>query len=123
MNSAEVLRRLYREKKDWKSYGTSSLALDTLKGIDICISHVKGILKEQTINERLRKPCISRLYARDLYRTIQTAVHRLKTGDGKRALRDLEKALETCRPRTAEFPRDYSETYPSRTLKEPVKQG
>lgn len=123
MNSAEVLRRLYSEKKDWKSYGESEPVMGTINGIDICIAHVRSIIKEQVVNARLRKPNISRLYARDLYRTIQTAVHRLKTGDGKRAIRDLEKALETCRPRKAEFPKDCSETYLSGTSKQPAKQA
>lgn len=96
MNSAEVLRRLCREKKEWQSFGTDPYVAATIQGIALCITHVKMILREQLNNERIRYPRISRLHARYLYRSIEVALHRLKTGDGVRAIQGLEKAILAC---------------------------
>lgn len=94
MNSAEVLRRLYKEKKEWKRTPKDSEARWTARGIDICIKHVYSIVREQRANARIRTPTINRWHARDLFKAVQSALHYLKLYDKNRAISVLEKAAE-----------------------------
>lgn len=97
MNSAEVLRRLCKEKKEWMASIPSQETGWVVRGITICIKHVKDIVKEQKANERIRKPKINRWFARDLSRAITVALGYLGVGNRKRAVRVLEKAQSECR--------------------------
>lgn len=94
MNSAEILRRLGAEKKEWGRSGNSPEALWTIRGINIAIKHVRNILKEQAWNERIRKPRINRWFARELYRSAEVALGYLRRAEKKRAMAVLERVLE-----------------------------
>ncbi len=91
MNAAEVLRRLWKEKHEWKSYDDTPEVRWTLRGINLCIDHVKAIAKEQADNERLRKPRIARWLARDLYHAVEVSLGYMRRADRITAIKVLEK--------------------------------
>ncbi len=94
MNSAEVLRRLFRERKEWKaSENLGPEVYWTLRGIDNCIRHVKNIVRDQRSQERLRRPAIYRWRARDLFFAIRNALVYIKRGDRKKAISMLERIV------------------------------
>ncbi len=95
MNGAEVLRRLWKERKEWK--GSETLGPEvhwTVRGIDACIRQVKLLVHEQRVNERLRKPAVYRWRARDLFYAVRQALDHLKRGDRKRAIDVLERVIK-----------------------------
>ncbi len=94
MNSAEVLRRLVKEKKEWMQTGPTVEAQFVIRGLNLSIMHVRNILKEQMSNERLRKPRINHWIAGDLFHAIEVALGYLGRADKKRAVHFLEKARD-----------------------------
>ena len=100
MNSAEVLRRLWKEKHEWESNEHSREMEWTLRGINLCITHVKDILREQREHDLLRRPRIHRWIASDLFHAIEVALKYLANADKRRAMSVLAKAKETAQQRT-----------------------
>ncbi len=93
MNSDEVLRRLWREKKDWEAADKGTREAEwVLRGINLCVAHVQAIVEEQKNKAELRKPTISRWFAKDLYYAIFTALNLLGRGERSKAVRVLEEA-------------------------------
>ncbi len=101
MNPAEVIRRLGREKREWLSYDETPEVLWTLRGINLCIKHVYDIKKEQSYNERLRRPRIHRWLAADLFQAIDVALRLLGRSERQRAIETLEKAKERAAKKAA----------------------
>jgi hypothetical protein len=99
MNSAEVMRRLAKEKKQWLASGVSPEIYWTVHGISLSMNHVRDILKEQTWNERIRKPRINRWFARDLYHAATVALGHLMRAERRKAIFVLEKVIERAAPK------------------------
>lgn len=98
MNSVEVLKRLYQERKDWLSSTSHSNEINwVVRGINLCIKHVKDIREEQRIRGEILKPRVSPWISRDLFHTMEVAVRYIKTGDRKKALGVLEKSIAKAR--------------------------
>ena len=94
MDGYEILRRLYQEQSDWKSYGNGLEVSYTLKGIKICIKQVKDMIHEQHLKHLSRKKRINKWCAGDLFHAIVVALKYLGSGDRAKAIAALEKAKE-----------------------------
>lgn len=95
MNPAEILRRFARERREWLSYDETPETRWTIRGINLCIQHIKDIRRDQTYNERLRKPRIHRWLASDLYEALSRALRHLANGDRARAVVVLQNARDS----------------------------
>lgn len=95
MNSGELILRLYKEKKDWRSSETQSNEINwVVRGLDICLAHVRDMIAKQFAGERIPYAYLTRTDAGYFYQTIRTAHRLLRNGNRARAVRVLEKALE-----------------------------
>ncbi len=98
MNAEEVLRRIRREKKQWEDADRGTREAEwVLRGINVCIGHVQEVIAEQKNKAELRKPTISRWFAKDLYHAIFTALNLLGRGERTKAVRVLEAARNAAR--------------------------
>lgn len=95
MNGAEVLRRLFVEKRHWANSEIHGPEVKwTIRGIDACIWQVKRLIKDQRANERLKKPTVHSFRARDMFYAIRMALTQLKRGERKRGIDVLEKVVD-----------------------------
>lgn len=92
MNSAEALRRLWKEKKEWQRMGAGPEVTWTLRGIRTCIRHIQDLLKEQRTRDLILKPKVNKWQAGNLFRAVRVARHYILMGDRARAIQVLEKA-------------------------------
>jgi hypothetical protein len=95
MNPSEVLRRLCKEKKEWKHIGRLTPEVNwTLNGIDLCLKHVRDIIREQRIVERFKYPKVDHRHATKLYYACKGAHHELKLSNRAAALKILHHAID-----------------------------
>jgi hypothetical protein len=92
MNSAEILRRLYRERQEWKVSGDGVEVGWVVRGLDIALRLVHAQAKEERSNARKRRPRLSRWAAADLFQAVTQALAHLSRADRARAIAVLEKA-------------------------------
>lgn len=95
MNPSEVLRRLWKEKHEWEAMDYKTPEIEwTLRGINLCVNHVKDIVQEQRTKERLKHPKVDHQHATKLYHAIKGALHQLKISNHKSAAKIMTHILE-----------------------------
>lgn len=101
MNPAEVLRRLYKEKKEWQRTDDRTPEVEwTLRGIDLCLKHVQDIIKEQRTNFRLKHPKVDHQHATKLYRACYGAWKALRRSQRLHAIKILQHVMDLVPPGT-----------------------
>ncbi len=104
MNSAEIVRRLYRERQEWRSSGDGAEVSWTCRGIDIAREIVLKMAKEEQMRNIIHTPRLSIWLAGDLFRAIRKALDNLHRGERAKAVSILEDAKEMARKSRAMVP-------------------
>lgn len=96
MNAGEVLRRLRAAKREWmdmRKDGNGPEIEGAIRGIAICIGHVRDIAREMRSNERFRRPKVDHQHAGKLYKACKGALYSITMINRAAAIRILERAI------------------------------
>ena len=94
MNSAELLRRLHREKLEWKSYGNGAEVSWFRQGVERALTIAHDLIKEEKKRNAIRRPRIRHWLAVDLFCHVRQALNYLERSERGRAIETLQKAID-----------------------------
>lgn len=92
MNSAAVVKRLYRERQEWRAAGEGAEVSWTVKGLDIALRVVHAMAKEEKIKAAARRPPLPIWLTGELFRAVTQARRYLDVADRAKAIAILDKA-------------------------------
>lgn len=95
MNYRMILQTLWKEKREWLSYDRSPEVIWTVRGIDICLKHVKELAKEKLERNLSFYPRLETQFYSRLYRAGISALRQMRYNQYAEARHTLETALRS----------------------------
>ncbi len=100
MNYIEIMRRLCKEKREWQN--SAALGHEVrwiVRGIDLCIKHIRDIGCEKTRRDLLLHPILGMNASGELYHAIEVALKYLSRGERSKGIERLQEAKKKFNPK------------------------
>lgn len=94
MNGQEAIRRISRERQEWRDAGEGPEVSWTARGLDRALEILRQIVEEERFRTLERRPRLQRWLAADLYKAVKGALAHLKRGERAAAIETLRTAIE-----------------------------